>query len=59
MSLLTNSFVVVINRCVPSFLIDVLEKGKNLATEISNSNANATDANGDPYNSAVIEGGLR
>nr|XP_034302598.1 choline transporter-like protein 2 isoform X2 [Crassostrea gigas] len=47
-----------INRCVPSFLIDVLEKGKNLATEISNSNANATDANGNPYNSAVMEGGL-
>lgn len=59
LSLLTYSSVVVINRCVPSFLIDVLEKGKNLATEISNSNANATDANGNPYNSAVMEGGLR
>lgn len=57
--MLTYSFVVVINRCVPSFLIDVLEKGKNLATEISNSNANATDASGNAYDSAVIEGGLR
>ncbi|XP_061169654.1 choline transporter-like protein 2 isoform X3 [Saccostrea echinata] len=47
-----------INRCVPSFLIDVLEEGKNLATEISSSNASAKDAQGNTYDSTVMEAGL-
>ncbi|XP_048772751.2 choline transporter-like protein 2 isoform X2 [Ostrea edulis] len=47
-----------INRCVPSFLIEVLENGANLADEISSSGANASDASGISYDSSVMEAGL-
>lgn len=59
MSLLIYFFVVVINRCVFLFLIDVLEKGKNLVMEISNLNVNVIDVSGNVYDSVVIEGGFR
>lgn len=59
MSLLIYFFVVVINCCVFLFLIDVLEKGKNLVIEISNLNVNVIDVNGNFYNSVVMEGGFR
>lgn len=59
LSLLIYFFVVVINCCVFLFLIDVLEKGKNLVIEISNLNVNVIDVNGNFYNSVVMEGGFR
>jgi hypothetical protein len=49
----------VINRCVPSFLIEVLENGANLANEIASSNASASDASGNSYDSSVMEAGLK
>ena len=46
----------VINRCVPSFLIDVLEKGADMATAVAN--ANASDASGNSYDSSMIGNSL-
>ena len=44
----------VINRCVPSFVIDVLEKGKDMATAVADADVNATDASGGSYGDSII-----
>ncbi|XP_022324457.1 choline transporter-like protein 2 isoform X2 [Crassostrea virginica] len=43
-----------INRCVPSFVIDVLEKGKDMATAVADADVNATDASGGSYGDSII-----
>lgn len=41
---------------MPSFLIDVLEKGADMATAVAN--ANASDASGSSYDSSMIGNSL-
>ena len=43
---------------MPSFVIDVLEEGKDMATAVANADVNATDASGNSYGSSMIGNSL-
>ena len=53
-------YFTVINRCVPSFLFDFLEKGGDLLKKVENENLNnVTDSANNTLSNEIIKDGLK